>query len=444
MSDFKDANSVLSRAGLAAWLQDKEADLKRDVVAWLPAELSAEDRQWIIDTLIPETLGPIDTAIEYAAPAGEAAKPEAEKEEPANGEAQEKEENAPEAPDELGEERPVHDPTAQNLLDRLLYKGVLPRYAFPTDVAAFHVFDAESSTTFRPAFQFTPSQGLPAALSQYAPGKEVWINNKLWRSGALYSPMRRDLSRAWNARRYYYECQYCHYACTTELTEGSRGEIKDCEACGQHNTFGPARYWLRPPGFGREGREAEIYLYDTLPGGAGFAQRVDGLGLAVFEEALRILESCPDNCDRSCYRCLRSYKNKFEHDLLDRHIGASLLRFLLRDEAPLMSSDRLNRSTQLLFEDLERQGVEGLTLERDAGLNVAGLGTIQSPILATSPSGTQFVIGVHGPLTPDMPPTNDIAQLQEFSSSVPVVLVDELVIRKNLPRATSDLLKKLV
>lgn len=620
VSDFKDANSVLSRAGLAAWLQEKEAELKRDVVAWLPAEMSAEDRQWIIDTLIPETLGPIDTAIEYAAPAGEAAgKVEAEKEEAAKGEAEEKEENAPEAQDELGEERPVHDPTAQNLLDRLLYKGVLPRYAFPTDVAAFHVFDPERSTTFRPAFQFTPSQGLPAALSQYAPGKEVWINNKLWRSGALYSPMRRDLSRAWNARRYYYECQYCHYACTTELTEGSRGEVKDCEACGQHNTFGPARYWLRPPGFahpvleeegtspddqparsyatrakltmptppdearwnrlngrlrayatrqhllvtnrgsreegytyctrcglieptasatgtvgaahqkpypdsetpmceggratrgmvlgtdfisdvllislqvddpltlrpgvlatdvglrtlsealtkagcrlleleatelqaeyrpalttgGREGREAEIYLYDTLPGGAGFAQRVDGLGLAVFEEALLILESCPDNCDRSCYRCLRSYKNKFEHDLLDRHVGASLLRFLLRDETPLLSSDRLNRSTQLLFEDLERQGVEGLTLVRDAALNVAGLGTIQSPILATSPGGTQFVIGIHGPLTPDMPPSSDIAQLQEFSSSVPVVLVDELVVRKNLPRATSDLLKKL-
>jgi Domain of unknown function (DUF1998) len=56
---------------------------------------------------------------------------------------------------------------------------------------------------------------------------------------------------------------------------------------------------------GREGREAEIYLYDTLPGGAGFAKRVGDLGLVVFEDALRILEDCPENCDRSCYRCLR-------------------------------------------------------------------------------------------------------------------------------------------
>ena len=44
---------------------------------------------------------------------------------------------------------------------------------------------------------------------------------------------------------------------------------------------------------GREGLEAEIYLYDTLPGGAGFAKRVGGLGLAIFEEALKILEGMP-------------------------------------------------------------------------------------------------------------------------------------------------------
>ena len=44
--------------------------------------------------------------------------------------------------EETGEERPGRDPAAESLLDRLLYKGVLPRYAFPTDIATFHVFDA--------------------------------------------------------------------------------------------------------------------------------------------------------------------------------------------------------------------------------------------------------------------------------------------------------------
>src|SRR4029079_19533733 len=129
-----------------------------------------------------------------------------------------------EIPDEEGEERPVQNETSENLLDRLLYKGVLPRYAFPTDVSAFHVFDADRSTKFRPAFRFTPSQGLPVALSQYAPGKEVWIGGKLWTSGAVYSPMRNDRYRAWEDRRLYYECHVCHYARTSLLDEGARGE----------------------------------------------------------------------------------------------------------------------------------------------------------------------------------------------------------------------------
>src|SRR5262249_41289640 len=116
---------------------------------------------------------------------------------------------------------------------------------------------------------------------------------------------------------------------------------------------------------GRDGREAEIYLYDTLPGGAGFAQRVGQLRLSVFEDALKLLENCPDNCDRSCYRCLRSYKNKFEHDLLDRQLGASLLRFVLQGTPPILDPGRLVRSTDLLFEDLLRQGIDGLTLHRD-------------------------------------------------------------------------------
>ena len=429
-----------------------------------------------------------------------------------------------ETSEETGEERPGRDPAAKSLLDRLLYKGVLPRYAFPTDIATFHVFDANESTLYRPVFQFAPSQGLPVALSQYAPGKEVWIGGKLWTSGAIYSPMRGDRYVAWQNRRLYYECSFCHYAHTVPLSQGSRGEKKDCETCGTIGTFGPARHWLRPPGFahpvfkeegtspddqparsyatrakltaptpvdeekwwrlnprirvhyarqhllvtnrgpreegytyctkcglieptaaptgsvgaahrkpfpqerdpdcpgggatkglvlgtdfitdvllvsitvepplslspgflatdvalrtlseaittaacselgleaqelqaeyrpaltlgGRKGLEAEIYLYDTLPGGAGFSRRVGELGLPVFEAALQLLDGCPDGCDRSCYRCLRSYKNKFEHDLLDRHLGASLLRFLLNGDAPLLDPLRLRAFNRTL------------------------------------------------------------------------------------------------
>ncbi len=615
VSDFKNPSMVLNRPDLEQWLRSNEPALKADVTAWLPAEIPSAERKKLLDALIERTLRPIDEAIDYDPGTSPSAGGKGDE----TAEAEASAATSLEAPDEEGEERPGRDPASENLLDRLLYKGVLPRYAFPTDVAAFHVFDPDQSTRFRPAFRFTPSQGLPVALSQYAPGKEVWIGGKLWTSGAVYSPMRNDRYRAWQSRRLYYECRYCHYARTTTLDEGVRGETKDCEACGGVGTFGPATHWLRPPGFahpvskeegtspddmpvrsyatrakltmhtpsdeakwtrlnehlrvyytrqhllvtnrgpreegytyctkcglieptalprgvvgtahrkpfpdlrdsncpgggatkglvlgtdfisdvllvsvsvkppvtlvpsllatdvalrtisealtkaacarleleanelqaeyrpaltpaGRDGREAEIYLYDTLPGGAGFAQRVGRIGLVVFEEALRILEECPENCDRSCYRCLRSYKNKFEHDLLDRHIGASLLRFSLTGQTPTLDAGRLERSTDLLFLDLERHGVDGLSLERNVSVSVPGLSGVVAPILATNPRGAQFVIGLHGPLTPDDPSDEGLRDLKEFSAALPVILVDELVVRRNLPSATATLLGRL-
>jgi hypothetical protein len=615
VSDFKNPTKVLNRVDFERWLRANPSALRAEVGGWLPVELSAADRKRLLDELIEGTLGPIDEAIEYEQPGKGGAAPLAAQTTGAPGGAG----TALEAQDQEGEERPGRDPASENLLDRLLYKGALPRYAFPTDVAAFHVFDPDRSSLFQPVFRFTPSQGLPVALSQYAPGKEVWIGGKLWTSGALYSPMRNDRYRAWEGRRLYYECSLCHYASTTTLDEGARGETKDCEACGGVGTFGPATLWLRPPGFahpvskeegtspddqpaksyatrakltaptpadeskwtrlnnylrvhhtrqhllvtnrgpreegytyctkcglieptaipkgvvgaahrkpypdprdancpgggatkglvlgtdfitdvllvslrvdaplvltpgilatdvalrticealtkaacarleleanelqaeyrpaltsaGRQGREAEIYLYDTLPGGAGFSKRVGRLGLAIFEDALRLLEECPEKCDRSCYRCLRSYKNKFEHDLLDRHIGASLLRFTVAGTPSRLEPTRIARSTDLLFQDLERHGLDGVTLERDKKISAPGVGDVVAPILAKNRRGARFVIGLHDPLTPDAPCDDTLQQIKEFSASLPVLLVDELVVRRNLPTATSILISQI-
>src|SRR5439155_4284288 len=124
-----------------------------------------------------------------------------------------------EAPAEEGEERADPRRATENLLDRLLYKGVLPRYAFPTDVVSFYVFDRDRSTRFRPEYLYAPSQGLPVALTQYAPGKRVWIDGKEWWSGAIYSPMDADRRKAWEQRQLYFECSICHYASTETSTQ---------------------------------------------------------------------------------------------------------------------------------------------------------------------------------------------------------------------------------
>jgi ATP-dependent helicase YprA (DUF1998 family) len=86
---------------------------------------------------------------------------------------------------------------------------------------------------------------------------------------------------------------------------------------------------------GRNGLEAEIFLYDTLPGGAGFASQLVDRGTELFQRTLRLVKTCPENCDTSCYRCLRNFKNKFEHSLLDRHVGAELLEYLPTSVQPI-------------------------------------------------------------------------------------------------------------
>ena len=140
----------------------------------------------------------------------------------------------------------------EKLLDRLFDKGVLPRYAFPTDVVAFNVFDQiRSADSRRPVLRYSPQQGLNQALSSYAPGKEVWVNGKKHYSLALWSPFkRRDCKRAWYSQKLYFECEVCGYAKIEERDdENFFGKTIDCPACGSGGACGPAKRWLRPAGF---------------------------------------------------------------------------------------------------------------------------------------------------------------------------------------------------
>src|SRR3546814_8974733 len=104
---------------------------------------------------------------------------------------------------------------------------------------------------------------------------------------------------------------------------------------------------------GINGLEAEIFLYDTLPGGAGFSGQLAERGEELFTHALTLMKTCEENCDASCYRCLRSFKNKFEHGLLDRHVGAELLEYLIGGEMQPFDPERIRSSTTLLLQDLE-------------------------------------------------------------------------------------------
>lgn len=605
VSEFKRTDAALNFTDFETWLRSEESELRKSVEDWIPRQLEGGDRKMLFDNLIEETLSAVRKAIASDA-------------EDAGGESSD--ENGStlnETQSEIEDEKTPVASSSKNLLDRLLYKGVLPRYAFPTDVATFHVFD-NASTKYRHEFYFTPSQGLDAALNQYAPGKEVWISGKKYMSGAIYSPFSSERYGAWQERRFYFECSNCHYAFTRGINDPKQDSAGKCDGCGRDGTFDIKR-WLRPPGFahpiflnektsvddappksyatrakleapspveaadwtpvnkrcgfhytkkhllvtnrgprgegysycticglisptfgatkqidangshkkpfpdgneqdctggktahrivlgtdfitdillislkadapvrlspgylptevalrtvsealstaacnllelepteiqaefrpaltsrGNEGYEAEIYLYDTLSGGAGFVRQASKLGSELLEEALWLLSECEENCDSSCYRCLRGYKNKFEHSLLDRYIAKSLLEYILNDEIPAVEPNRLGQLRQMLFLDLERQDAQGLNASQNEIIRVAGLDEIEAPILAEA-NNRKFVIDVTSSLTPDYCADEKLRDLKDFSA-IPVLTVDELTVKRNLPSVTSGLLTKM-
>lgn len=89
------------------------------------------------------------------------------------------------------------------------------------------------------------------------------------------------------------------------------------------------------PVLGGYADEAQIYLYDLLPGGAGYARTVGHALDQVLDATDHLLSDC--SCTTSCYRCIRHYGNNWIHTSLDRHLALALLRHVRRGEVPSLS-----------------------------------------------------------------------------------------------------------
>lgn len=605
VANFLLPDSTLSLDDFKAWLQKNEAALRARVDTWLPTELTDDDRAWVLAKMTEECAREVEKAVieRVDTPPPKPSKP-----------ASDDPLDELEVQAETDEEKPHQFSASPALLDTLLYKGVLPRYAFPTDVATFHVF--AGGDKFRPKFEFVPSQGLPIALTQYAPGKQVWISGKCYTSGAIYSPFERDRFRQWDERKLYLECSRCGYALTMK-SEGdvAKGAKLECPACKGPQTLGPAMHWMRPTGFahphdedpvtspddmpltsyatrarltlkspdetewttvndrirfytvrphllvsntgpkrmgytychscgrieamaektgnllkphnkpyidekqpkcprrfvpdgivlgtdfvtdvalfsfrledpyrllagktvtqialrtvsealsraaclllqidpgeiqaefrgalspdGVLGLETEIFLYDTLPGGAGFSGAAAHKGVALFEEALRLMEHCPqhDECDTSCYRCLRTFRNRIDHSALDRHAGAALLRMILGQEDVGFDERRLRLAAGVLREDLLRQVDASWSIKQIRGALLDD-GAIQEGLEVTDGLGAKHLLVVRSPIV-----NLDFDTLLPADRSwASAVSISELTIRKNLPKATQEALRSI-
>ena len=68
-----------------------------------------------------------------------------------------------------------------------------------------------------------------------------------------------------------------------------------------------------------------IVLFDTVPGGAGYATLAASKLEELFTEAVNVSMRCPDcGLDSSCYGCLRTYQNQRHHENLERRLALEL------------------------------------------------------------------------------------------------------------------------
>jgi ATP-dependent helicase YprA (DUF1998 family) len=227
------AAARLSLAALHSWLDQPStrSELRSALDRWLPD--GVHDREDLLARAGEHLLAGIERALapELAGGAGDNS-----------------------AEDEEDEEGDGELATGQHsLLGRLLYHGVLPKYAFPTDLIAFHVFEAtnglgQRAKDVRDRVRYAPQRALPLALSEYAPGRTVFIDGRRWTSRALYSPIRGAVQLALREQQFIRTCAVCGYARLG--ASAGEGDHVPCPSCGD-GAFGAtlADPWVRPPGF---------------------------------------------------------------------------------------------------------------------------------------------------------------------------------------------------
>jgi ATP-dependent helicase YprA (DUF1998 family) len=78
--------------------------------------------------------------------------------------------------------------------------------------------------------------------------------------------------------------------------------------------------------------QAEVIIYDNVPGGAGYSRRIAEGFAEVLQKAYELTSTC--SCPNSCYDCLCTYSNQIFHAGLDRHLVAEFLQPIVETIRP--------------------------------------------------------------------------------------------------------------
>ncbi|RVA33360.1 DUF1998 domain-containing protein, partial [Mesorhizobium sp. M7A.F.Ca.US.001.01.1.1] len=166
----------------------------------------------------------------------------------------------------------------------------------------------------------------------------------------------------------------------------------------------------------------DVYLYDTLSGGAGYADLAARNIEQILQQTLTLLEECPARCEQSCESCLRHYHNQYLKERLDRNLGAELLRYALdgtlpKEKAPAAQANLL-RNLQRLLE------LEGLECKGPAEIHGVAVP------LVVEHGGRQVAVGLRPALLAPDWQGHSFGQLPATTSTV---ALNEFILGRNLP-----------
>ena len=107
----------------------------------------------------------------------------------------------------------------------------------------------------------------------------------------------------------------------------------------------------------RNGDYVDVYLYDSLSSGAGYAVSIEPSIHKLLARARDLLKDC--SCDSACHKCLKHYRNQHIHSVLDRKAALQLLDWGEKGtKAPALSTTKQQQLLQSLEQILQISGVQ--------------------------------------------------------------------------------------
>ena len=107
----------------------------------------------------------------------------------------------------------------------------------------------------------------------------------------------------------------------------------------------------------------DLLIYDPMPGGSGLLEQMLARWKELIATAKDLLAGCVQGCETACYACLKTFRNQFHHEQLNRHDALKLMDALdhppqsYRDIVPVFEEEKAGGGTPSNQPEARLQGI---------------------------------------------------------------------------------------